>query len=540
MLRFGRGSRLQQVILDKFPPESIRTSPIWNLNQFEPDADRRKELQWLIARFGVSERDFLRWRNACVTPDLKTSIKYLRNGSTPTPIWVTSHIIRRNVGSARHASLAAHLALVSATASENLTRGHEVPLMLALGHITCFNYTHALPSLVSQVLALPDNHHARILRLLSNRALTPSPLIAAVLQRVIYSTRTNRILLPRKLWLSLWKRWGESEPLGEEFSTWLEKRIREQGVAIPFARSPSSKMTHTAGATYSQLPAQSRIDPRLASVTAATQATTVSANLLLGMAHVLVVGFYPDELHSEELPNAAFLTTLIQGLVQRKAYGRALAVWEDAERKIASSSVRAEVRSDTKRRNFRQKPSSRLNSLSAIARSSSAPSPPLAFTAPLLEIGLSTYAKSGDPLRALQILDEHVRLPRQRERTSSRFQKTGPSEKPTLRGKLAPSVLNEILEALPPRAQHLIFTYSFKRWGIQPDATAFEIVMRDTARLVRHGASSAVNSTSGDLNGETSFGANVRQFRDGLRQLFGRVRAHETQGTCSSTIASSD
>ncbi|KAF8595687.1 hypothetical protein BDV93DRAFT_528510 [Ceratobasidium sp. AG-I] len=363
--------------------------------------------------------------------------------------------------------------------------------------------------------------------LLSNPGLTPSPLIAAVIQRVIESAHNSRIILPRNLWLQFWKRWGETEVLGEGFSTWLEKRINEQGVGLSYTRFPSSKTTHTPGAVYSQSPVQPKIDPRLASITAAAQSSTVSANLLLGMAHVLVDGFYPDSPHSRDPPNAGFLTTLIRGLVERKAYGRALAVWEDAERRIALSSSRSKGRSNTRRGRSERNILSRSSSSPPFAQSaSSASTTPLTFTPALLEIGLSAYAKSGNPLRALQILEKYVRVPRQRLRSRD------PTSSPKLsrRVDVAPSVLNDILDKLPPRAQHLVFTYASRRWDIQPDTTAFEIVMRGAARLVRGKPSSTAANLSGAIEGEASFGANVRELRDGIRRLFQRTKAHETLG----------
>lgn len=515
MLRLGRGSRLQQIILDNFPPRGTRPTPIWDLHQFEPDAARRNELQWLIARFGVSEADFLRWRNACVAPNIETAIGYLQDGSTNIPIWVTSHLLRRKVEYARQASLAAHLALISTTSSNSLTRGHEIPLMLALKYVTQYNDTHALPGLVSRVLALPDYHHAKLFAHLSRPTLAPSPLIAAALERVANSARISRIILPPKLWLQVWERWGVTEALGEGFSAWLKKIINEQGVILPYARSPSSEKTHTAGAMYPQSRSQLEIDPRLASITAAAQSSTVSANLLLGMAHTLVEGFFPDAPNSGKPPDAAFLTALIQGLVQRRAYGRALAVWEDTVRKIASSSTRS---------NGRSKTSHQANKHKRSPPSSASPPPvPLTLTSALLEIGLSTYAKSGNPLRALQILDKYSRLPLPYQLRHPRFRSS--------RVPVASSTLNDIIEQIPPRAQLLLFTHSAWRWGIQPDSTSFEIVMRDVARLVRHGPpNGAIKDPKGDLDGETSFGAHVREFRDGLRRLFGGTGSHKIQG----------
>ncbi|KAG9075335.1 hypothetical protein FRC06_010143, partial [Ceratobasidium sp. 370] len=412
-----------------------------------------------MAIAGVSEVDFLRWRNACIAPNIKTAVEYIRGADTPTPLWVTSHLLRRKIHNAEDASLAAHLALLAVPSSGKLVSAHETPLILALEHISNYGLVYALPATVSRILALPIKNHRRLLSLLSRPSVTRSPIVMETLRTIVKDIMELPLMLSRDLWLQVWERWGVNRPLGEVFSGWLETNMRAQGIIPPFTNISPPEKAYTVGASYFKN-LVSRGTP-LAALTAAAQSTGVSARLLLAIAHSLIHGFFPRPPNPHRPPDESFVAVLIRGLVRRKAYSRAQAVWRDAEQKISSSEKEAP------------------------------PSPPspstisqphqvtLRLTPGLFEAGLSSYAEAGDQRRALEMLDEYATPLHHSLQASTSPPPPEPDDQDTApklldRTHVTPSALNAILPYLPPHAQQLVFAHSVQRWGIQPDSASLE------------------------------------------------------------------
>ncbi|KAG8781942.1 hypothetical protein FRC12_021379 [Ceratobasidium sp. 428] len=491
MLRFGRGTRLQNAIIDSFPPRGIRPTPIWTLREIEPDAAQREYLRQIMATAGVSEVDFLRWRNACVAPNIKTAVDYIRGAETPTPLWVTSHMLRRKIHNAEDASLAAYLALLAVPSSGRLVSAHESPLILSLEHIADHGLSYALPATVSRILALPTKNHHHLLSVLSSPNFARSPIMASTIRRIVEDIMRLPLILSKELWLQVWERWGVNQSLGKVFSKWLEASMRTQGIKPPFTYTSPAEKTYTIGATYFKQDTASAPDSSLATLTAASKSERIPARLLLSIAHSLIHGFFPRPPDPRNPPDEAFVTVLIEGLVRRKSYGRAQAVWKDAERKFSPGSERDVPVSSSM--------SSELQHMT------------LALTPALFEAGLASYAKAGDLRRALNLLDKYALSPHNTTQASisssppeTDTQKE-PSERPSC-SHVTPSALNIILPHLPPHAQQLVFSHSAQIWGIQPDSTALETVM--------HGAlHTHAEHDQGLLQ-------NLREFREGFRRIF--------------------
>ncbi|KAG8777896.1 hypothetical protein FRC12_000142 [Ceratobasidium sp. 428] len=493
MLRFGRGTRLQNAIIDSFPPRGIRPTPIWSLREIEPDAAQREYLRQIMATAGVSEVDFLRWRNACVAPNIKTAVDYIRGAETPTPLWVTSHMLRRKIYNVEDASLAAYLALLAVPSSGRLVSAYESPLILSLEHIADYGLSYALPATVSRILALPTKNHRHLLSVLSSPNFARSPIMTTTLRRIVEDIVRLPLIISKELWLQVWERWGVNRSLGEVFSKWLEASMRTQGVKPPFTYTSSAEKTYTIGATYFKQNTTSAPDSSLAALTAASKSERISARLLLSIAHSLIHGFFPRPPDPRNPPDEAFVTVLIDGLIRRKSYGRAQAVWKDAERKISSGSERDVPVSSSI--------SSEIQQMT------------LTLTPALFEAGLASYAKAGDLRRALNLLDKYALSPHNTTQTSTSPPAPNPEADtqkepsgPPSCSHVTPSALNIILPHLPPHAQQLVFSHSAQMWGIQPDSTALETVM--------YGALHAhAEHDQGLLQ-------NLREFREGFRRIF--------------------
>ncbi|KAG8720066.1 hypothetical protein FRC09_010159 [Ceratobasidium sp. 395] len=488
MLRFGRGTRLQNAIIDSFPPRGIRPTPIWTLREIEPDAAQREYLRQIMATAGVSEVDFLRWRNACVAPNIKTAVDYIRGAEAPTPLWVTSHMLRRKIYNAEDASLAAYLALLAVPSSGRLVSAHESPLILSLEHIADYGLAYALPATVSRILALPTKNHRHLLSVLSSPNFAGSPIMTTTLRRIVEDIMRLPLIISKELWLQVWERWGVNQSLGEVFSKWLEASMRTQGIKPPFTYTSPPEKSYTIGATYFKQDTASAPDSSLAALTAASKSERISARLLLSIAHSLIHGFFPRPPDPHNPPDEAFVTVLIEGLIRRKSYGRAQAVWKDAERKFSPGSERDGPVSSSM--------SSEIQQMT------------LALTPALFEAGLASYAKAGDLRRALNLLDKYALSS---HNTAQAPISPSPSEaeteaEPPSCSHVTPSALNIILPHLPPHAQQLVFSHSAQMWGIQPDSTALETVM--------HGAlHTHAEHDQGLLQ-------NLREFREGFRRIF--------------------
>ncbi|KAG9112307.1 hypothetical protein FRC07_007928 [Ceratobasidium sp. 392] len=493
MLRFGLRPRLQHVIIESFPPRGTRPTPIWNLRELEPDASEREKLRQTLAIADVSEVDFLRWRNACVAPNIKTAVGYIRGANVPTPLWITSHILRRKIHNAEDASLAAHLALLAVPSNRNLVSAHESPLIIALEHIAKYDLTYALPATVSRILALPIKNHRHLVSLLSSSNLARSPIVTATLQKLVEDILKLPLMLSRDLWLQVWECWGVNRSLGESFTTRLEANMRAQGIKPPVTYAPPHEKTYTVGAAYFKNDVSTTSDSSLAALTAAAQSQRISARMLLAIAHSLIHGFFPRPPDPRRSPDESFVTVLIEGLVQRKAYSRAQAVWKDVEQKISSSED--------------QLPSS--------SASSKVQQMNLGLTPALFEAGLSAYATSGDLHSALELLDKYALPPYEPPQGSGL--PPSPETNPTRRSPKAPtrphvtaSALNIVLPYLSSHAQQLVFSHSVQRWGIQPDSVSLETVMQGALRATKD-----VGESEGLLE-------NLREFKEGFRHMLSR------------------
>ncbi|KAG8734555.1 hypothetical protein FRC10_011658 [Ceratobasidium sp. 414] len=340
------------------------------------------------------------------------------------------------------------------------------------------------------MLALPTKNHRHLLSLLSSPSFTHSPIMTETLRTIVKDIMELPLMLSRDLWLQIWERWGVNRPLGEVFSRWLETNMRAQGIIPPFTYISPPEKTYTVGATHFGNDASSAHDSPLAALTAAAQSTGVSARLLLGIAHSLIHGFFPKPPGLHRPPDESFISVLIEGLVRRKAYIRAQAVWRDAEQKIASS-----------RKNIPPSPSAMSRPRQVILR----------LTPGLFEAGLSSYARAGDQRRALKMLDRYA-IPAHHplKASTSSTQTHGQHRvlKPRRRPHVTPSALNAVLPYLPPHAQQLVFSHSAQRWGIQPDSTALETVMQGALWAVRDWR----ENDQGLLE-------NLREFWEGFRQI---------------------
>ncbi|CAE6473189.1 unnamed protein product [Rhizoctonia solani] len=471
MLR--RWDRIQHAIIESFASRGTRPTPIWNLYELEPDDEQRAYLQRKLTRLGASEHDFLRWRNACVAHDLPQSLNALGKlgdsdtEPTPTPLWVTSHLLRRKTHSAYHASIAAHLALIAVPGSGPLVPAYKQPLLLVLELVNRYNLIHVLPALTSRILALPTKHHAELLATLCKRNLPPSPLAAASLQLVLDDIRFRSILLSNETWQSVWEKWVILHPLGDDFSASLRLQIKDQGFRATNYRNLSRSKSYTQSATnFPHRMSLSRQDPSLAVLTAAAHSKQVSSRFLLGIASTLADGFFPrhpnQEIKNSSAPSVTFLTALILGLVRKGAYSRAVGVWQNAQ----------------------------------------APERKVPITPKLLEAAVSAHILNGDLEEAINLLDTYVKP----------LAKLGPAANDQAVGVQSPSKLVTLLVShLPASGQELAFRQAYKRWGIQPDSSALEAVMV--------GAAQAVAKQSKDLD----LKASMRELKEGFKNFFRRA-----------------
>ncbi|KAB5589804.1 hypothetical protein CTheo_6749 [Ceratobasidium theobromae] len=497
MLR--RGARVQHIVLGSFPPRGTRPVPIWNFHQFEPDEEKRGNLKRLIAQVGVEEHDLLRWRNACVSFDIQTAIDILKTPGpniTPlsTPLWVTSHLIRRKVHNATHASIAAHLALVAVPASRPLVSADGAPLLLALGVTIQYSVIHALPLLVARILALPKKHHTELLQALCNPNVAPSSFTGAVLQLVLDDIQLSNSLLPRELWDTVWHKWGRNNPLGDKFTTSLRQYINDQGVHFPYRRNDGSKL-YTQGATFFKdrisPTAKLRYKPSHAALTAAAHSKHVSARLFIAMASALVNGLLSRQLtpkprgiisaHKRKYtPGPAFLATVIHGLIRKKAYPQAVAVWKNVEK-----------RKDR-----------------------------MPITNPLFDAAIYAYLGNGSPRQALRILHTYTRP---KMAPSTRLKPTPMTRYYTP----TPTTLTAIIAHLPASIQYLVFRRASEQWRVKLDGEALEAVMLGAVKYQVHKGDSL------DLT------ENMRKLAGGLKQLFTRTRKPGSPRITSSQIISS-
>ncbi|QRV95543.1 hypothetical protein RhiJN_23561 [Ceratobasidium sp. AG-Ba] len=500
MLRLARGTRLQHVIVNSFPSSGTKPTPIWSLRDIEPDSIEREKLRKLIEINGVSEVDFLRWRNACVAPNIKDAFDYICGAESSTPLWVTSHMLRRKIHNARDASLAAHLALLAVPSSETLAPAHETPLILTLEHITKYGLVYALPAVLSRVLALPGKNHRHLVSLFSSTSLTPSPIVTDTLKTLVEDIMGYPRVLSPGDWLQIWERWGRNRTLGEDFSGWLLSKMREIGVSLPLTYHPPQGKIYTQGAFHFKPDTTHAPDSTTASLKAAAESKHVSGRLLLAVAHTLIRGFYPRPPDPQKPPDETFLAILINGLVERKAYERAKAVWSDTERKIS--------------------PLSKSSPLS-LTPNSTPRTLTFTLTPELFNAGLSVYATSGDLRGALDMLDRYALISPATNKSSLLASpqavphrgKAHSSERPHA----TPTALNQVLPHLPPHAQHMVFTHSSLRWGIQPDSLSLETVMQSALRIVK-----GVRGEDEWSSGQPSFRENLREFGEGFRQILTR------------------
>ncbi|QRV81082.1 hypothetical protein RhiJN_09097 [Ceratobasidium sp. AG-Ba] len=497
MLRLARGTRLQHVIVNSFPAAGTRPTPIWNLRDIEPDSIEREKLRRLIEVNGVSEVDFLRWRNACVAPNIKDAFDYICGAESSTPLWVTSHMLRRKIHNARDASLAAHLALLAVPSSGTLAPAHETPLILTLEHITKYGLVYALPAVLSRVLALPGKNHRHLVSLLSSRSLAPCPIVTDTLKSLVEDIMHYPRVLSPDDWLQIWERWGINRTLGQDFSGWLLSKMRQIGVSLPLTYHPPPSKPYTQGASHSKSDVTHASDSTTASLKAAAESKHVSGRLLLAVAHTLIHGFYPRPPDPQKPPDETFLAILINGLVERKAYERAKAVWKDAERKLS--------------------PINQPHPL-ALTPDSIPRVPTLTLTSELFDAGLSVYAASGDLRGALDMLDRYASISPTTNKPSllaspQAVPQGGKARSPE-RPHITPTALNQVLPHLPPHAQHLVFTHSASRWDIQPDSLSLEIVMQSALRIVK-----GIREGDNWPSGESSFRENLREFGEGFRQI---------------------
>ncbi|CAE6412179.1 unnamed protein product [Rhizoctonia solani] len=473
MLR--RWDRIQHAIIESFTSRGTRPTPIWSLNEFEPNDEQRAYLQRKIARLGASDQDFLRWRNACVAYSLPESLDALATldnsdtAPTATPLWVTSHLLRRKVYTAAQASIAAHLALVAVPGSGRLVPAHEQPLLLALDAVTRYNLVHMLPALTSRILALPTKHHTKLLAILCKHNLPPSPLAAASLQLVLDDIATNLIMLPNETWQSVWEKWVIIHPLGDNFTTSLRLQIRDQGFQAPHYRNFHRSKAYTQYATnFPKRINPSRQDPTLAALTAAAYSRQVSARFLLGIASTLGDGLFPP--HPDQrrtntsVPSVTFLTALILGLVRKGAYSRAVGVWQNAKKSVHR----------------------------------------IAVTPKLVEATVSAYILNGDLEEAVEMLDKYAR---------SMPKPESPTNDQKGRARL-PQLVTLLISRLPASGQNIAFAQSYERWAIQPDSSALEAVMIGAAQ-----------ATAKQSRGDLDLRSNVRELQKGFKNIFGRTSA---------------
>ncbi|KAJ1303799.1 hypothetical protein OPQ81_008222 [Rhizoctonia solani] len=430
MLR--RWDRIQHAIIKSFSDRGTRPIPIWNLCELEPDEEQRAYLERKISRLGATENDFLRWRNACVAYSLPQSLSALVSFDDPdttpmaTPLWVTSHLLRRKVHSAYQASVAVHLALVAVPGSGPLVTAHEQPLLLALEAVSRYNLTHVLPALTSRILGLPTKHHAKLLTTLCKQDLPPSPLASASLQMVLDDINAKSILLPNEIWQSVWEKWVILHPLGDDFTASLRLQIKYQGFRVPNYHNIDRSGSYNQLATYfPERRTPSRQGPILATLTAAAHSKQTDSSP-------------PDpnrKYKNPSVPSVTFLTALILGLIRKRAYSHAVGVWQNAEKSTHKVSI----------------------------------------TPMLLEAAVSAYILNGDLEEAVKLLDIHVKpLP-----------KSGLPMKDKERGvQLQPKLLTLLISRLPPAGKQLAFREAYKRWGIQPDSSALEAVMAGAAQVV--------------------------------------------------------
>ncbi|CAE6478513.1 unnamed protein product [Rhizoctonia solani] len=471
MLR--RWDRIQHAILESFNTRGTKPAPIWNLHELEPDDEQRAYLQRKIFRLGASEHDFLRWRNACVAFNLTESLNALgtlddfNTAPMATPLWVTSHLLRRKVYKASQAAIAAHLALV-AVPSSGLASAHEQPLLLALKAVTRYNSIHVLPALTSRILALPTKHHTKLLATLCKRNLPPSPLAAASLQMVLEDIKTRSMLLPYETWQSVWEKWVILNPLGDEFAASLRLQIKDQGFQVPIYRNLARSRSYTQAATqFPQRTTPSRRDPTISTLTAAAHSKHVSARFLLGIASTLADGFFsPHPIRHGKPPSApsvTFLTALMLGLIRKRAYSRAVGVWKNAQ-------------------NSTQK---------------------IAITPALLEAAVTAHILNGDLEEAVRLLDTCGRsLPNP----------ASPVNSEEIATRLPSKLLTLLISHLPVPGQHLAFRQAYKRWNIQPDSSALEAVMVGTAEFI-------VKQSREELD----IRSNMRELKEGFKNLFRRT-----------------
>ncbi|KAH7334062.1 hypothetical protein B0J17DRAFT_721284 [Rhizoctonia solani] len=431
MLR--RWDRIQHAILESFTTRGTRPGPIWNLYELEPDDEQRAYLQRKISRLGASEHDFLRWRNACVAFNLTESLDALGTlddfNTVPlaTPLWVTSHLLRRKIYMASQAAVAAHLALVAVPGSE-LVPAHEQPLLLALKAVTRYNSIHVLPALTSRILALPTKHHTKLLATLCKRDLPPSPLAAASLQMVLEDIKAQSILLSMKP--------GSQSGRNGSFSTLLETILQPPSVY----KSKTKDSEYPTTETFSiKRTTPSRQDPTISTLTAAAYSKYVSARFLLGIASTLADGLFPPHPVRNRKPSSApsvtFLTALMLGLIRKRAYSRAVGIWKNAQTSTQK----------------------------------------IAMTPKLLEAAISAHILNGDLEEAVRLLDTCGR---------SMPNPTSALNGQEIATRLPPNLLTLLISHLPVSGQHIAFRQAYKRWNIQPDSRALEAVMVGTAQAV--------------------------------------------------------
>ncbi|CAE6347344.1 unnamed protein product [Rhizoctonia solani] len=464
MLR--RWDRIQHAIIESFPARGTKPQPIWSLYELEPDDEHRAYLQRKITRLGATEHDFLRWRNACVAYSLPEALDALRKPDTlnmvpmNTPLWVTTHLLRRKAQSVRHVSIAIHLALVAVPSYGPLVSAYDQPLLLALEEASRHDLTHVLPALVSRILALPRKHHAKILAILCNHQLPSSPLAAISLQMVLNDINARSMLLPSETWRSIWDKWVILHPLGDNFTASLRLQIKDQGFQAPYhinkTRAYTQKATYFPDRTV-----PSRHNPTLAALTAAAYSKQASPRLLLSIASMLADGFfnqYPNQgRRHRSIPSVTFLTALILGLVRKRAYSRAVQAWKNAEN----------------------------NNIDV--------------TPKLLEAVLSAYILSGNFEETVKLLDMYTKPFSNSElEVGQRF-----------RLQLSPKIITLLVSQLPAAAKHTAFRQAYRRWGIQPDSNALEAVML--------GAAEAVTKES-QVHFDIS--RNMQELKEGLKNLF--------------------
>ncbi|CAE6437119.1 unnamed protein product [Rhizoctonia solani] len=464
-----RWDRIQHAIIESFTSRGTRPKAIWNLYELEPDHEQRAYLKRKIARLGAGEHDFLRWRNACVAYSLSGALEALNTANqsheTPmaTPLWVTTHLLRRKAHSANQASIAIHLALVAVPSYGPLVPAYEQHLLLAFEAATRYNLIHTLPALVSRILALPMKHHAKILVALSKHELPSSPLAAVSLQLVLNDINARSTLLSRETWQSVWDKWVVLHPLGDDFTASLRLQMKDQGFRAPHYRNIKRSEAYTQTATYfPDRTTPSRKDPTLAALTAAAYSKQVSARLLLGIASTLADGLFPrypnKKRRHSPIPSVTFLTALILGLTRKGAYSRAIGVWQNAEK---------------------QK---------------------IAVTPKLLEAVLSAYILDGNFEETVRLLDLYA----------NPWPKLGPNTTSQKGGFQLPSnIVTLLVSQLPASGKHIAFRQAFKRWGIQPDSAALEAVMVGAAQAI-------ANESQDDLD----IRSNIRELKEGFKDLF--------------------